>query len=163
MKALVTQYHALGIKELSRGGWLDPFSKYDWAWRTDKGAHQTTVTITVLMDALELVFLMYGVAGVHQRVQLTYSLGPQGGKRPWFICPTCPRRVGVLYHANGLPFRCRTCCKLAYPSQYPSRNRSYGRQARMVSYCEQDRLLAPHAWGPDDFGRSKPKVGIRLP
>lgn len=142
MKALVTQYHALDIKELARGGWLDPYFKYDWVWRTDKGAHQTTVTITALVDALELVFTMYGSAGVHQRVELTYSLGPQGGKRQWFTYPTCQRRVGVLYHANGLPFRCRTCCKLAYPSQYQSRNQSYGRQARMVSYRERDRLSA---------------------
>ena len=142
MKALVTQYHALRITELTRGSWLDPFSKYDWVWRIDKGAHQTTVSITVLTDALELVFTMYGNAGVHQRVQLLYSLGPRGGKRTWFSCPTCRRRAGVLYHTNGLPFRCRTCCKLAYPSQYRSRNQSYGRQARMVSHREGNRLSA---------------------
>ena len=140
MKALVTQYHALRITELTRGDWLDPFSKYDWVWRTNKGAHQTTVTITALTDALELVFTMYGIEDVHQRVQLIYSLGPRGGRRTWFSCPTCRRRVGVLYHANGLPFRCRTCCKLAYPSQYQSRNRSYGRQSQMVSHRQRDRL-----------------------
>lgn len=142
MKVLVTQYHALNMTQLTRGQWLDPFSTYDWVWRTDKGTHQTTVNITVLLDALELVFPMYEIAGVHQRVQLTYSLGPRGGRRPWFRCPTCPRRVGLLYHTEGLPFRCRTCCKLACPSQYQSRNRSYGRQHRMVSYREQDRLSA---------------------
>jgi hypothetical protein len=142
MKALVTQYHALNMTELARGQWLEPLAKYDWVWRTNKGTYQTTVTITVLTDALELVFPMYGVAGVHQRVRLTYSLGPRGGRRPWFRCPTCLRRVGVLYHANGLPFRCRICCDLAYPSQYQSRNQSYGRQARMVSYRERDRLSA---------------------
>jgi len=142
MKSLVTQYHALDIKELARGGWLYPFSKYDWVWRTDKGAHQTTVTIMVLSDALQLIFPMYGVDRVHQGVRLTYSLGPRGGRRPWFICPTCPRRVGLLYHAEGLPFRCRICCQLAYPSQYRSRDQSYGRHHRMVSYREQHRLRA---------------------
>jgi len=142
MKFLVTQYQALNINDLARGGWLYPFSKYDWVWRTNKGAHQTTVAITVVTDALELVFAMYGIAGIHQKVSLTYSFGPRGGKRPWFVCPTCPRRVSVLYHATGLPFRCRICCKLAYPSQYQSRDQSYGRQARIVSYREQDRLSA---------------------
>jgi hypothetical protein len=145
MKGLVTQNHALNINDLARGGWLHPFSRYDWVRRTNKGTRQTTVTITVLMDALKLVVPMPGLAGVLQRVQLTYSLGPQGGKRPWFSCPTCRRRVGLLYHANGLPFRCRICCKLAYPSQYQSRNQSYGRQPRMVSYREQDRLSAERA------------------
>lgn len=140
MKSLVTQYHALYIKNLARWS-LYPFSRYDWVWRTNKGAHQTTVTITVLTDALQLLWPM-GVERVHQRVQLTYSLGHRGGKLPWFLCPTCPRRVGVLYHANGLPFRCRICCQLAYPSQYQSRDQSYGRQLRMVSYREQGRLSA---------------------
>ena len=140
MKVLVTQYHALNIAELARGQWLDPCSKYDWVWRTNKGAHQTTVTIRVLTGALQPVFPM----GIHQHVlqgvRLTYSVGPRGGQRPGFRCPTCPRRVGVLYHANGLPFRCRTCWNLAYPSQYRSRNQSYGRQHRMVSHRERERL-----------------------
>lgn len=147
MRALVTQYHALNMTELTRGGWLHPFSKYDRVWGTNKGAHQTTVTITVLTNALQLVFPMYGVAGVHQRVQLTYSLGPRGGKRPWFVCPTGRRRVGVLYHANGLPFRCRRCCGLVYPSQYQSRDQSYGRQLRMVRHRERQRLSAPGVRG----------------
>jgi len=141
MKHLVTQYHTLNIGELARQGYLYPFSRYDWVWRTDKGAHQTTVTITVLTDALQLLWPM-GAERVLQETKLTYTIGTRGGKRPWFVCPTCRRRVGVLYHTDGLPFRCRTCCKLVYPSQYQSRNQSYGRQARMVSYREQDRLRA---------------------
>ena len=126
MKHLMSQFHALNIKGLARGGYLYPFARYVWVWRTNKGAHQTTVTIMVLTDALDLVFPMCGIAVVHQKVQLTYSLGPRSGKRPSFVCPTCPRRVGVLYHVNGLPFRCQ----------------SYGRQARMVSHREWDRLSA---------------------
>lgn len=146
MKSLVTQYDALNILDLARGGYLYPFSKYDWVWRTNKGTRETSVTITVLKDSLQLIYLG-GAHRVHQPVRLTYSLGPQGGKRPWFVCPTCPRRVGLLYHTEGLPFRCRTCCKLAYPSQYQSRNQSYGRQHRMVSYREQHRLSAQCAVG----------------
>lgn len=147
MKLLVTQYHALNILELARGGYLNPFLKYDWVWRTNKGADQTTVSITVLTDSLQLIWLM-GRDRVMQDVRLTYSLGPQGGKRPWLVCPTCRRRVGMLYHGNFLPFRCRRCCKLAYPSQYQSRNQSYGRQARMVSHREQDRLRIQCAGEP---------------
>lgn len=139
MKQLVSGFHAFDIKVLARGKYLSPFSKYDWVWRTDKGTQQTSVGVTVLQDSLQVAFPM-GAQRVHQTIQLTYSLGPQGGKRPWFACPTCQRRVGVLYHAVGLPFRCRTCCDLAYPSQYQSRNRSYGRQHRGFSLRERDRL-----------------------
>ena len=133
----MTQYHALDIKELARGWWLHPFSKYEWVWHTHKGTQQTSVSITVLNDSLQLVFWM-GAQHVQHRVRLTYSVGPRGGKRPWFACPTCRRRVGVLYH--GLPFRCRTCCDLAYPSQYASRDQSYGRQLRGLSHQEKNRL-----------------------
>jgi hypothetical protein len=104
------------------------------------------MTITVLQDARQLVYPM-GVKRVQQAVRLTYTIGPRGGNRPWFVCPTCEQRVGVLYHVNNLPFRCRTCCDLAYPSQYRSRDRSYGRQLRGLSRREQDRLLAPRAGG----------------
>lgn len=131
MKQLVSEFHALDINELARGGRLQPFSRYDWVWRTNKGTQETSVAISVLKDSLELIFSV-DAHRARQSVGLTYSIGPHGGKRPWFRCSTCPRRVGVLYHATGLPFRCRTCCKLAYPSQYQSRNQSYGRQARMV-------------------------------
>ena len=140
MKTLVTQYHALNVTELARGGRLYPFSKYDWVWRTNKGANQTTVSITVLMDGLQVIFPTGDGTCARQDVRLTYSLGPHDGKRTWFSCPTCRRRVGVLYHANGLPFRCRTCCKLAYPSQYQSRYQRYGQRARIVSDRERDRL-----------------------
>lgn len=146
MKPLVNQYDALDIRELARGGYLYPFSTYDWVWRTDRGTHQASVAITVLQDSLQLVFQM-AAQRIQQGVRLTYSLGTRGGKRPWFVCPTCSRRVGVLYHADGLPFRCRTCCDLAYPSQYASRNQSYGRQLRGLSRLAENRLLEQCAVG----------------
>lgn len=140
MKHLVTEYHALHIKKLSRG-WLYPFSRYDWVWRTNKETHQTAVSIIVLEQALRLTYPM-GPARVQQDISLTYSVSPRGGKRPWFLCPTCRQRVGILYHVTGLPFRCRACCDLAYPSQYRSHNQSYGRHHREVSIQEQERLTA---------------------
>ena len=141
MKRLVSDFHTLKIIELARGGWLYPFSKYDWVWRTNKGIQETSVRITVLKDALQLIWLM-GADRVLQGVRLTYTIGTRGGRRPWFLCPVCRRRVGVLYHTDSLPFRCRICCDLVYSSQYPARDQSYGRQARMVSYRERDRLSA---------------------
>lgn len=78
MKALVTQYHALTVKELAQGGWLYPFSKYDWVWRTNTGTQETGVTVTVLQDSLQLVYLM-GTERIQHEVQLTYSIGPHVG------------------------------------------------------------------------------------
>src|SRR5262245_35216366 len=142
MKELVTQYHALNIRFLVRGGYLDPSSRNDWSWQTNKGTHQTAVTVTALIDGLRVIFPLGDGGRARQDIRLTYSLGPRGGKRPWFVCPTCRQRVGVLYHTHGLPFRCRICCDLVYASQYRSRDRSYGRQHRMVGDRERDRLSA---------------------
>ena len=103
MKELVTQYHVLNIAELARGQWLDPCSKYECVWATYKGTHQTTVTITVLTDALQLLWPM-GVERVRQNVRLTYSLAPRGGKRPWFACPTCRRGLACCITRKGCRF-----------------------------------------------------------
>ena len=39
-----------------------------------------------------------------------------GGRRPWFGCPRCGRRVGLLYFAGG-GFGCRKCLRLDYECQ----------------------------------------------
>lgn len=139
MKSLVTEAHALNITALASGGWLVPFSTYEWVWWTVKGTKQISMTITVLPDARQLVYPM-GPQRNPQIVRLTDTIGSRGGKRPLFVCPTCERRVGILYYVHPLPFRCRICCGLAYPSQYQSRDRNYGRQHRMVSHRERERL-----------------------
>ena len=97
------------------------------------------MTITAFQHALEPVLSM-DVHRVHQVVRLTYTIVTCGGRCPWLLCRVCRRRVGVLYHANGLPFRCRICCDLDYSSQYQSRDRSHRCQHRMVSPREWDRI-----------------------
>lgn len=39
-----------------------------------------------------------------------------GGKRHWFLCPACKRRVGILYK-DGSYLKCRKCCDLTYRSR----------------------------------------------
>jgi hypothetical protein len=39
-----------------------------------------------------------------------------GGHRHWFTCPTCSKRVAVLY-APGRFFACRQCLGLVYATQ----------------------------------------------
>ena len=41
---------------------------------------------------------------------------PSGGKRPWFLCPECGRRCGILY-AIRARLCCRKCGGLSYESQ----------------------------------------------
>ena len=48
-------------------------------------------------------------------VTLQWTACHLGGRRLWFICPRCGRRVAVLWGAST--YACRHCHKLAYPSQ----------------------------------------------
>lgn len=57
-----------------------------------------------------------GAGGVREVITLAWTSCPFGGQRPWFVCPGCARRCGVLY-ASAAGFRCRRCLALAYPSQ----------------------------------------------
>ncbi len=49
-------------------------------------------------------------------VEMDWTRLPSGGKRPWFLCPSCGRRCGVLY-AIGSRIICRKCGGLSYESQ----------------------------------------------
>lgn len=138
MKALVTQYHALDIKELARGYYLYPFCSFEWVWRTNRDSQAATVRITVLEGVLQLL-LPSDPQQRPQEIQVAYSTGSNGGKRPWFSCPACRRRVGILYHAPSLSFRCRECHRLAYPSQYEGRRRGHGRHHRIINHADRDR------------------------
>ena len=65
---------------------------------------------------LELIF-----EESHCTVYLMYTHCFFGGKRAWFTCPLCNRRVGVLYrHDDSLG--CRECFNLTYHSRNISRS-----------------------------------------
>jgi hypothetical protein len=68
-------------------------------------------------------------SGLRYSVSLEWTRCNYGGSRAWLVCPTCRRRVAILY---GAAFACRRCRRLAYDSQCDSGwNRSI-RQARTV-------------------------------
>jgi len=51
-------------------------------------------------------------------IYLQTSRTGQGGRRYWFTCPLCQRRVGVLYkHPFSQKVGCRKCQKLRYRKQ----------------------------------------------
>lgn len=57
-----------------------------------------------------------------QRVRLVSTAPHYGGRRWWFQCPDCRRRVGRLHLARHRPFfACRACHDLTYESAQLSR------------------------------------------
>lgn len=54
-----------------------------------------------------------------RRIGITRTLCNFGGTRPWFVCPACGERVGVLFQLSA-EYLCRHCHKVSYRSQRAS-------------------------------------------
>jgi hypothetical protein len=117
MKPLVTDCDALDIRQLAHETGLSHGTRRQWSWYHPNGSLKGTIAIAVLRERLLLAYTQAGTA-IHELVPITYSTGCGGGRRPWFQCPACQRRVALLYK-HGVRFRCRRCWALGYPSQYP--------------------------------------------
>lgn len=53
-----------------------------------------------------------------------------GGSRRWFVCPSCGRRVGVLYMGAGVA--CRQCWRMTYPCQQDRGERGWALYYRLL-------------------------------
>jgi len=51
-----------------------------------------------------------------QLIRVEWTRCNFGGRRPWFLCTYCGKRVGKLYQIMG-GLACRTCANLGYVSQ----------------------------------------------
>ena len=109
----------LDVRWLYREGLLTPghSSTVTWSRNGQKAAsivivaHEDRVTLKYrsrLQDGDKWEDKEYPVA-------LQWTACHLGGRRLWFLCPCCQRRVAVLW--GGSIYACRHCHKLAYPSQ----------------------------------------------
>ncbi len=76
---------------------------------------RASIGIRVHEDHLLLEYTHNKTDAVKQRLTLTRTPCNYGGERVWFICPSCGKRVAVLY-SGGKYFACRGCCNLTYQS-----------------------------------------------
>ncbi len=102
-------------------------------WTTSNGG-RVVASIRYLVRrgaAGPLVELQYAYRGeeVRDLIPVVTTQPHYGGRRWWWICPRCGRRVGVLY-APGKLWRCRWCYRITYTSSNESRQ--YDRLARMI-------------------------------
>lgn len=86
-------------------GWTDP----------DTGKQLASIGYSVVPGALTLIYTMNGDP-MRQHVPILSTGCTYGGRRYWFGCPWCGKRVAILYLRN-LGFACRKCNRIAYASQ----------------------------------------------
>ena len=68
---------------------------------------------------------------IEQPVYFSWTRPQFGGRRPWFLCPLCIRRVALLY-LRGERWACRVCCDLAYRSELESKGYRGQMKARKI-------------------------------
>lgn len=111
--------HRIDIGMWHRGGYLRAGRSFTWRWHR---GDEPTGNIGVVVHGADSLALQYMVGSDGQRrdgsqtIRLAHTPCNYGKSRPWFVCPVCQRRAGVLYMRAGR-FACRHCQKVAYASQ----------------------------------------------
>jgi len=140
----------LDIRKLARSGLLLPGRSFSWQWTV--GDRQVSgITIRVAVQSVQLCYQRRSSGeSIDQLVHLQSTPCQFGGARQWFTCPTCGKRVAVLY-ARGKYFTCRTCCSLGYASQKEGMGDRSSRQANKI----RKRLGWPAGILHDEGGKPK--------
>jgi hypothetical protein len=118
-RARAENLQRVDIRLWHRGGYLAAGRCFSWKWtRGDEPAGSIGVRVYG-PDSLRLEY-MVGEEGARrdgsQVIGLAHTSCGYGGSRPWFLCPVCQRRAGVLFLRSGR-FACRTCQRVSYASQ----------------------------------------------
>jgi hypothetical protein len=66
----------------------------------------------------------------YKGLPLTWSDCNYGGFRPWFRCPKCDRRIGVLYEVYRNTLHCRHCANAVHHSTRESAAERWHRKLR---------------------------------
>ena len=125
-KATVEESLDVTVFQLNSYGMLDrEHSSTVLSWVTKNTGKESRIGLEVHMTGEPYVRFLYTVSDregnqtpYDTEVRLVTTPCNLGGKRYWFICPTCTRRVGGLYCAPGEEyFMCRICNNLSYHSR----------------------------------------------
>ena len=128
---------SLPINTLRKRGLLDSrIAGQRFTWRDEQEAIVSSINVVVDManEPNPIVRFQYTVAvnGIPHRVDQPVALTPtptrHQGRRWWFACPACSRRVGVLHLPPGeVFFGCRSCHDLSYRSRWRGHRDTVGR------------------------------------
>jgi len=118
-RAKAEQLQRVDIRVWRKRGYLTPGQYFSWAW--NRGGEPTGSIAVRVHDAHSLSLLYSVGAGENRRdgsqtIALASTPCHYGSSRPWFVCPRCQRRAGLLFMRWGR-FACRLCQQVSYTSQ----------------------------------------------
>jgi hypothetical protein len=119
IKAKTSTLFRIDIKDFRRSSGLKPGARGEVEWRR-QGALVGSLTYEIKSDRVMLEYEHQSPEKeaqlVIETIWLDHTPCNYGGKRAWFSCPQCCRRVAVLFRVDRR-FRCRKCHKLTYQTQ----------------------------------------------
>lgn len=133
--AKTTDCYNLDVRDLQRRKLLDPGNAFTWTWSRG-GQVLASIGARAKRDHLTLSFLRNGQP-VDVDLEIQSTPCTFGGRRLWFSCPRCSRRVAIVYliHVCG----CRKCLGLVYPSQSENpTERSWRRTRKILAMARHD-------------------------
>ena len=113
---------AWSIFELRRDGALAPGFEHVDGYVLN--GERTWFSMKVLDQFIEMM-----IDGVDTRVEIERAACRFGGDRPWWRCPKCGSRRGVIYR-QGTSWGCRDCLRLRYRSHRLSRRNRFALKAQ---------------------------------
>jgi hypothetical protein len=118
-RARAESLQRVDIRIWHRGGYLAAGRCFSWCWNRGGEPAGSIGVRAHGRDALTLEYMVGNEGARHdgsQSIRLAHTPCGFGGSRPWFLCPVCQRRSGVLFLRGGR-FACRVCQRVAYASQ----------------------------------------------
>ena len=140
-KATADESCRLKISALRKDGMLSSgYSSGTRIWSSNRTDKKTIIGVAVDITDDPYVRLVYSVTDregkrtdYDYQVSLVTTPCNFGGVRYWFGCPSCGRRVAVLYLAPGdVYFRCRHCNNLSYHSRNNCSTTKFGVTGRQI-------------------------------
>lgn len=133
-KYTVEHYRRTYIGLLAKWGLLEPGVEGPINWNRG-GEPDGSMNVKAGIDTVTFTYSCTVNGGepeiIEQHIQVERTPCHFGGSRPWFTCPVCFNRVGVLVGAGRL-FKCRKCYRLPYMCQMESRSDRASRRIRKI-------------------------------
>lgn len=123
----------IDIRWMKKQGYLIAGARGTMSW-TSRGKETGSIGFSCEKDRLILKYRNKHRdsewESIEDYIRFTWTQCNYGGRRQWFLCPSCNRRVAVVY--GGKYFRCRHCHNLTYSSQQESQDDRLRRKARKI-------------------------------
>ena len=139
-KATAEESCDVTICNLRKQGMLSGHASGTISWKSSMTGKETAVRLTIDITDEPYARFEYTVTDregnqtdYDYKVSLTTTPCNFGGVRYWFACPSCCRRVVILYLAPGsVRFMCRHCNNLSYRSRNRCPIESFGHTSRQI-------------------------------